>query len=87
MVPNIACSTLNTATNTLPNVSDGMSKEDDKSRKRKTYKEQNTHCILLEGSRCECKKSCRTTGAEDENTPGVKKQNMNKKGKGSKGKK
>lgn len=87
IVLNSARSTLNTATNTSPSVSDGMSKEDDKSRKRKTYEEQNTHCILPEGSRRDRKKSRRTVGAEDENTPGLKKQNVNKKGKGTKGKK
>ena len=85
MVPNSAHSMLNTATNTLPSVSDGTSKEDDTSRKHKTYEEQNTHCILPEGSRCECKKSRKS--AEDENTPGLKKQDMKKKGKRSKGKK
>jgi hypothetical protein len=76
----------NGAINTLPSVSDGGGTED-KSRKRKTYEEQNTDCILPDGSRRERKKSRRTEGAEDENTPSLKKQNVNKKGKRSKGKK
>ena len=82
MVPNSARSMLNTATNTLPSVSDRTSKEDYTSRKHKTYK-QNTHCILLEGSCHERKKSCKS--AKDENTPGLKKQNVNKEGEKAKG--
>lgn len=58
--------------------------ENDKSKKRKTYEERNSHCILPEGSRRN-RKPRLTEGAEDENT-GPKKRNANKKGK-SKGKK
>jgi hypothetical protein len=65
-------------TNTMP--TDG----DDKSKKRKTYEEQNAHCILPEGSR-RARKGRRIEGAEDENTAGLKKQNA--KEKGSRGKK
>ena len=84
---------LNTATNTL-RVSDGTRtvgksmEVDDNSKKRKSYEEQNAHCILPEGSH-RARKSRRVEGAEEENTAGPKKRNTNtnKKGKGSKGKK
>lgn len=61
-----------------------MSEENDKSKKRKTYEEQNSHCILPDGSQ-RIRKSRRTEGAEDDNT-GPKKRNASKKGK-AKGKK
>jgi hypothetical protein len=79
---------LGTATNTLPSGTCGTTKEDDKSKKRKSYEEQNAHCILPDGSR-RPRKSRRIEGAEDENMAGPKKRdaNANKKGKGSKGKK
>ena len=82
---------LNTATNMLcvTDGTDGMSKEeDDNSKKRKSYEERNAHRILPEGSRRQ-RKSRRIEGAEDENKAGPKKRNanVNKKGKGSKGKK
>lgn len=82
-------SVLNTAINTLAGISAGTRKEleDDKSKKRKTYEEQNAHCILPDGSRRERKKGRRTEAAGDENASGPKKRNVNKKGKGSKGKK
>jgi hypothetical protein len=59
---------------------------DDKSKKRKTYEEQNAHCILPEGSLRACK-GRRIEGPEDENTAGPKKRNAKGKGKGSRGKK
>jgi hypothetical protein len=82
---------LNTATNTLcvTDGTDGTRKEgDDDSKKRKSYEERNAHRILPEGSR-RSRKSRRIEGAEDENKAGPKKRNanVNKKGKGSKGKK
>ena len=83
---------LNTTTNMLPSGitdgTDGTTKEDDKFKKRKSYEERNAHCILPEGSRCP-RKSRRIEGAENEKTAGPKKRNanVNKKGKGSKGKK
>ena len=72
----------------IPNATDGLSlqEEEDKSKKRKTYEEQNSHCILPEGSRRQRKKR-RTEDAVDGNTSGPKKRNANKKGKGSKEKK
>ena len=73
----------------IPNATDGLSlqeEEDDKSKKRKTYEEQNSHCILPEGSRRQ-RKIRRAEDAEDGDTSGPKKRNANKKGKGSKGKK
>jgi len=60
--------------------------EDERSKKRKTYEEQNAHCILPEGSQRTRKKGRRTEGAEGEITTGPKKRNANKKGNGSKGK-
>jgi hypothetical protein len=59
---------------------------DNKYKKRKTYEEQNVHCILPEGSR-RARKGRRTEGTEDENTAGPKKRNAKGKGKGSRGKK
>jgi hypothetical protein len=85
--PNSDYPTINNATNTLPGISAGTGKEDEKSKKRKTYEEQNAHCILPEGSHRERKKGRRTEGAGDENIPGPKKRNVNKKGKRSTGKK
>jgi hypothetical protein len=75
-------SALNTATNSMPCSEQG----DDKSKKRKTYEEQNAHCILPEGS-LRARKGRRIVGAEDENTDGPKKRNAKGKGKGSRGKK
>ena len=55
------------------------------SKKRKSYEEQNAHCVLPEGSR-RARKSRHIEGADDENTPRPKKRNTNtdKKGKGNK---
>jgi hypothetical protein len=82
---------LNTATNMsgVTDGTDGTSMEgDDNSKKRKSYEERNAHCILPEGSR-RARKGRRIEGAENENTAGPKKRNanVNKKGKGGKGKK
>jgi hypothetical protein len=74
---------LNTATNTMSSsgAANGTSdQEEDRLKKRKTYEEQNAHCILPEGSR-RSRKSRRIEGAEDENAPGPKKRNGAKKGK------
>jgi hypothetical protein len=74
----------NNAMNTS-DVTDGTSNaSQQENKKRKTYEEQNSHCILPEGSHRK-RKPRLTEGAEDENT-GPKKRNANKKGK-SKGKK
>ena len=78
---------LNNAINTLADISAGTRNEDGKSKKHKTYEEQNAHCILPDGSHRKCKKGCRTETARDENASGPKKWNVNKKGKESKGKK
>ena len=58
------------------------------SKKRKSYEEQNAHCVLPEGSR-RARKGRHIEGAHDENTPCPKKRNTNtdKKGKGNKGRK
>lgn len=64
------------------NGASGTSQQDDKSKKRKTYEERNSHHILPEGSR-RIRKSRHIEDAEDENT-GPKKQSANKKGKGKK---
>ena len=60
----------------------------DNSKKHKSYEERNAHCILPEGSNHACN-GRRIEGTENENIAGPKKQSMkvNKKGKGSKGKK
>jgi hypothetical protein len=78
-----------TATNTMPSgVTDaGETRSgDDRSKKRKTYEEENAHCILPEGS-CRARKKGNRKGAEDENTAGPKKRNANKKRNGNKEKK
>jgi hypothetical protein len=85
ILPNSAYSTLSAATNTMQSGEIGETgggDQGDKLKKRKTYEEQNAHCILPEGSR-RARKLRRTEG-EDENTAGAKKRNTNKKGKGSK---
>ena len=77
----------NNTTNTsgvTDRTSDASQQENDKSKKRKTYEERNSHCILPEGTRCKHKPRL-TEGAKDENT-GSKKRSVNKKEK-SKGKK
>ena len=87
IVSNKDYSVLNNAIHTLAGISAGTRNENGKSKKRKTYEEQNAHCILPDGSHHEHKKGHRTEAARDENVSGPKKQNVNKKGKGSKGKK
>ena len=73
----------------LPNsaVMDTMPTDrNDKSKKRKSYEEQNAHCILPEGSR-RAHKGHRIEGAEDENAAGQTVKKQNAKEKGSRGKK
>jgi hypothetical protein len=91
--PNCAAprNNLTSATNhlILPNsaVMDTMPTDgDDKSKKRKSYEEQNAHCILPEGSR-RARKGRRIEGAEDENAAGLTVKKRNAKEKGSRGKK
>src|SRR5271168_2706295 len=91
--PNCAAprNNLTSATNhlILPNsaVMDMMPTDgDDKSKKHKSYEEQNAHCILPEGSRRARKGRC-IEGAEDENAAGLTVKKRNAKEKGSRGKK
>src|SRR5271155_3932574 len=91
--PNCAAprNNLTSATNhlILPNsaVMDTMPTDgDDKSKKRKSYEEQNAHCILPEGSR-RARKGRRIEGAKDENAAGLTVKKRNAKEKGSRGKK
>jgi hypothetical protein len=90
--PNCAApqNNLTSATNhlILPNtVMDTMLTDGDaKSKKRKSYEEQNAHCILPEGSR-RARKGRRIEGAEDENAAGLTVKKRNAKEKGSRGKK
>ena len=58
----------------------------DKSKKRKSYKEQNAHCILPEGS-CRARKGHCIEGAKDENTAGLTVKKRNVKENRSRGKK
>ena len=74
-------SVLNTAMNTIPSATSQQGND----KKRKTYEEQNSHCILPEGSH-RSRKARRTENAAEENVSGPKKRNANK-GKGIRGKK
>jgi hypothetical protein len=83
---NVTTTTFIPAPTLIPNATDGLSRiqeQEDRSKKRKTYEEQNSHCILPEGSRRQ-RKIRRTEDAEDGHTSGPKKRNANKKGKGKK---